>query len=252
MADGRKKPEAGDAELFRQVMSDVKPLKQRKPRAAPPPPEAAAKPPPKAEKRGKPGKPTVVAPPPPAPAKPKAAALSHGDISAVDRRSGQRLKRGQMAVEARIDLHGMTQAEAHRALDAFLAGQQAAGRRCVLVVTGKGVGREGGGVLRAAVPRWLNEAPNRERVLAFEYARQKDGGQAQVVVPGHGHAYAGQPGKARLRKQKARAVAPVDVDAAIDHRGARHGAGADPVFFPVVQKRPDHLRRHFIERNHDN
>ena len=49
-------------------------------------------------------------------------------------------------------------------------------------MTGKGVGKEGGGVLRNAVPRWLNEAPNREKVLAFEYARQKDGGVGALYV----------------------------------------------------------------------
>ena len=76
----------------------------------------------------------------------------------------------------------MTQTEAHRALGAFISGQQTAGRRCVIVVTGKGVGKEGGGVLRNAVPRWLNEVPNRDKVLAFEYARQKDGGVGALYV----------------------------------------------------------------------
>jgi DNA-nicking Smr family endonuclease len=56
------------------------------------------------------------------------------------------------------------------------------GTRCVIVVTGKGVGKDGGGVLRSAVPRWLNESPNREKVLAFEYARQKDGGAGALYV----------------------------------------------------------------------
>ena len=49
-------------------------------------------------------------------------------------------------------------------------------------MTGKGVGKEGGGVLRNAVPRWLNEAPNRDKVLAFEYARPKDGGAGALYV----------------------------------------------------------------------
>ena len=95
---------------------------------------------------------------------------------------GQRFKRGQLPVEGWLDLHGMTQNEAHGALGAFLARQFAMGRRCVIVVTGKGVSKEGGGVLRNAVPRWLNEAPNREKVLAFEYARQRDGGAGALYV----------------------------------------------------------------------
>ena len=108
--------------------------------------------------------------------------LKHGDIPGVDRRTGRRFKRGQLCVEARLDLHGMNQREAYKALEAFLANQQFVGRRCIMVVTGKGVGKEGGGVLRRAVPRWLNEAPNRGRVLAFEYARQKDGGVGALYV----------------------------------------------------------------------
>ncbi len=76
----------------------------------------------------------------------------------------------------------MTQAEAHRALTAFVVGQQAAGRRCVLVITGKGSAKGRAGILRAAVPRWLNEPPNRERVLAFDFARPRDGGEGALYV----------------------------------------------------------------------
>ena len=76
----------------------------------------------------------------------------------LDRRSWLRLKRGQVSIEQTLDLHGRTQEEAHRALGGFLAAAQAAGCRCVLVVTGKGV--ESGGTLRHMVPRWLNESAN--------------------------------------------------------------------------------------------
>src|SRR3546814_11465302 len=74
----------------------------------------------------------------------------------------------------------MTQAEAHRALAAFLADSQAAGRRCVLVITGKGT--RGEGVLRAAVPRWLNEPPERSRVLSFSSAHPRHGGAGRLSV----------------------------------------------------------------------
>ncbi len=171
-----------EGDLFRWAMRDVKPLKQRTPRVtsekAPASRPAGAA---KASSRKPTPRPRPVAPAAPPP-KPKAPALQHGDTPGLDRRTGQRFKRGQLPVEARLDLHGMTQTEAHRALSAFLSGQQAAGRRCVIVVTGKGVGKEGGGVLRNAVPRWLNEAPNRGKVLAFEYARQKDGGAGALYV----------------------------------------------------------------------
>ena len=57
---------------------------------------------------------------------------------------------------------------------------ESAGKRCVLVITGKGL--SSGGVLRDQVPRWLNLAPNRARVLAFDYARQHHGGAGALYV----------------------------------------------------------------------
>jgi DNA-nicking Smr family endonuclease len=98
-----------------------------------------------------------------------------GTNGGLDRRLALRLRRGQLALEARLDLHGMTQAEAHRALAAFVARCYAAGKRTLLVVTGKGM-REGTGVLRAAVPRWLAEPALRDRVLATAPATPRDGG----------------------------------------------------------------------------
>jgi DNA-nicking Smr family endonuclease len=94
----------------------------------------------------------------------------------LDRRSAERLRRGARRIEARLDLHGMTQTEAHRALDEFLARAAAAELRCVLVITGKG------GVLRAGVPRWINEQPNRSRVLALAPAQPKDGGGGALYL----------------------------------------------------------------------
>jgi DNA-nicking Smr family endonuclease len=94
----------------------------------------------------------------------------------LDRRSAERLRRGARRIEARLDLHGLTQAEAHRALDEFLALADAAGQRCVLVITGKG------GVLRAGVPAWINEQPNRSRVLAVMPAQPKDGGAGALYI----------------------------------------------------------------------
>jgi DNA-nicking Smr family endonuclease len=94
----------------------------------------------------------------------------------LDRRSAERLKRGQLPIEARLDLHGMTQQEAHGALEEFLARAEARGLRAVLVITGKS------GVLRKAVPRWLNEPANRPRLLAFAPAQPKDGGAGALYL----------------------------------------------------------------------
>ena len=108
--------------------------------------------------------------------------LERGAVADLDKRQAQRLKRGQMAIDGRLDLHGFTQAEAHDRLTRYLAEAQSAGKRCVLVVTGRGVGKTAGGVLRAQVPRWLNEAGNRRRVLAFDWAQPKHGGDGALYV----------------------------------------------------------------------
>ena len=109
--------------------------------------------------------------------------LRHDAQPGLDKRTAARLRRGQLPVEGRIDLHGLTQDEAHRALSAFLDASLAAGRRCVLVITGKGLGPDGSvGVLRAAVPRWLNEAGIRRHVLAFQQAQPRDGGGGALYV----------------------------------------------------------------------
>ena len=108
--------------------------------------------------------------------------LERGERAGVDRRQAQRLKRGQMPIDGRLDLHGFTQAEAHRRLGRYLAEAQAAGKRCVLVITGRGVGKSAGGVLKAEVPRWLNQPPNRDRVLAFDIAQPKHGGDGALYV----------------------------------------------------------------------
>jgi DNA-nicking Smr family endonuclease len=111
--------------------------------------------------------------------RPSAALDPHRPVG-LDRRSWLRLKRGQVAIEQTLDLHGRTQADAHGALGAFLATAQAAGGRCVLVVTGKGL--ESGGTLRHMVPRWLNEGANRERIVAFCPAQPRHGGAGALYV----------------------------------------------------------------------
>ncbi len=172
-----------DRDLWRHVTRDAKPLEKREPapRATPEPkaPAPEAKP-----KRAKPAKLERAAPRPaaPEPVKPAAPEIAHGRAAGVDRRSAQRLTRGQLPVEAALDLHGHTQDQAHAALERFLSEAQARGLRCVLVITGKGTTKEAGGVLRGQVPRWLNEPANRARILAFDYAQPKDGGLGALYV----------------------------------------------------------------------
>ncbi len=115
------------------------------------------------------------------------APLGHGIAPGLDRRSLDRLRRGRIAYERVLDLHGRTQDEAQTALRGFLASAQAAGHRCVLVVTGKGFrmaseARGETGILKRMVPHWLNESDNRVRVLAFCHAIPPHGGEGALYV----------------------------------------------------------------------
>ncbi len=135
--------------------------------------------------------PTAVAASSPGPAF-AAPSAGRGTIAGLDRRSAEKLRRGRMEIDARIDLHGMTQAQAHAALDCFLSGAHSAGARCVLVITGKGAPRgeaEPGimpdrsrGVLRAMVPQWLGEPENRTRIVAVQPAQLRHGGGGALYV----------------------------------------------------------------------
>lgn len=82
-----------------------------------------------------------------------------------------------MQIDGKLDLHGMTQAEAHRVLIGFIENAYAMQKRCVIIVTGKGRG-----ILKDNVPRWLNEGALRSRILSFSYAQQRDGGEGALYV----------------------------------------------------------------------
>jgi DNA-nicking Smr family endonuclease len=103
-------------------------------------------------------------------------------FAGIDRANAERLKRGLHKIEARLDLHGMTQAEAHRAFAAFIGRSRDAGRRCVLVITGRGFGPNGSGVLKSSVPRWLEEPTLRRQVLAIAAAQPRDGGAGAIYL----------------------------------------------------------------------
>ena len=153
----------GDLLLWREAMRSVTPLRGRtSPVSAAPGSTPAA-----VEKR-RTGEP--VRPP----------ALNH--FSGIDRANAERLKRGLHPIEARLDLHGKTQAEAHHALAAFIHNSSDAGRRCVLVITGRGFGPSGPGVLKSAVPRWLEEVGLRGKILAIAPAQPRDGGAGALYL----------------------------------------------------------------------
>ncbi|MGF1658479.1 MAG: Smr/MutS family protein [Rubrimonas sp.] len=104
----------------------------------------------------------------------------------LDRNTARRLGQGRRAPEARLDLHGMTSDAAHGALTRFVMESAALGRRCVLVVTGKGrcpqSGGRGEGVLRRDAPRWLGVAPLAAEVVGVFEAHARHGGGGALYV----------------------------------------------------------------------
>ena len=183
--------------LWRAAMHDVARLRSGRPRttpenAVPPPPASPKETPPTEAKAGPSGKVRAL------PTAPLAASLARsrpatplgiGQTAGLDKRTAERLDKGRLPIEGRLDLHGMVQSAAHSALTFFIQQAWASDKRCVLVITGKG-GRSSRaafsdtetGVLRRSVPRWLNEAALRDKVLKFSYAQPKDGGEGALYV----------------------------------------------------------------------
>ena len=193
--DDDKPSRLADGELWRRVADSVRPLPRQHRRDAPlvsvpNDTSATASDHPPDHSPGQPADQAPPAPPPrrrppldlrtPALISAPPQDLRHGAATGLDKRSLARLRRGMLPIEGTIDLHGMTQAEAHAALHQFIAGSQQRGRRCVLVITGKGSHSEG--VLRSAVPHWLNLPATRSLVLAFAYATPAHGGAGALYV----------------------------------------------------------------------
>jgi len=111
-----------------------------------------------------------------------AAAVKQPSLAPLDRKLKQRLKRGRESVDARIDLHGDTQAEAHLRLQRFLRASQDKGAAMVLVITGKGRGPGREGVLKRQVPLWLALPELRDYVLGFDIASVAHGGEGALYV----------------------------------------------------------------------
>lgn len=124
--------------------------------------------------------PQLAAPPDPGSAAEETRA--HARRGHLDARTHARLAKGRLPIEGRIDLHGLTQSEAHVMLLAFLRRAFREGRRFVLVVTGKGSSLGSDGVLRKAVPGWLATPPFRAMVHSHEDAARRHGGSGALYV----------------------------------------------------------------------
>jgi len=117
-------------------------------------------------------------------AAPKTARPAPPPLAPFDRRKRAQLSRGQRDIEARLDLHGMTQARAHRALSGFLQRARLDGLRFVLVITGKGKisADTERGILRRQVPQWLDQPEFRDLVVGFEEAHIGHGGEGALYI----------------------------------------------------------------------
>lgn len=190
---GRRKLTPEDKALWSHVVRDVTPLDPARAAdlavAAATAPELEAKPARRPVRAAKAAEPL---PPPPAPP----------PLAPIEKRLRQRLSRGQMKAEARLDLHGLTQDAAHHRLVGFLRRAQADGLRLVIVITGKGASKQavafddpawgdggrrpdphgGRGVLRRVVPLWLTMPELRTLVIGFEEAAVGHGGAGALYV----------------------------------------------------------------------
>ncbi|MFC7292352.1 Smr/MutS family protein [Hirschia litorea] len=102
------------------------------------------------------------------------------DTPLLNREKDRRVRRGQTAVDASIDLHGFTQIAARSALSAFLMHHRNDGAKCVLVITGKG--KLGTGVIKRRLLSWLDEPDIRAHVSSYALAHQKHGGAGAYYV----------------------------------------------------------------------
>jgi DNA-nicking Smr family endonuclease len=164
-----------ERKLWESVAKQVKPLRKA-PRLAKPHPLEADGPAIAGAAPSRPPSPVKIAPPP----RPQAPPLAP-----IGRRERAKLSRGRQEIDARIDLHGMTQTRAHRALFGFLQRAHHEGLTFVLVITGKGKvagGEAERGVLRRQVPQWLALPEFRALVVGFEEAHIGHGGEGALYV----------------------------------------------------------------------
>jgi len=177
---GRRGPTDDERELFESTLADAEPLKKApRPKKNPPP------------------KPVPAAIMPTSEARPKKPAVQRRSIG-IDGNTADRLRRGVLEPQARLDLHGLTERDAHRALATFLRGAKTRKLRLVLIVTGKGgqtaarqtadeafdlgFDMRARGVLRIMTPRWLQEPGLAELIADAREAHRRHGGPGALYV----------------------------------------------------------------------
>ena len=171
-----RKPRNEDEALWQALTRDITPLRKKRTLAHDLPSKPKHKPR------------TTTAPLPQAPDPVKSTPPALGS----DSHQRRRLKKGRMPIDGRLDLHGLTQAKAHAKLIKFVLKAQAEGKRCLLVITGKGgkatpdpdnvFTQRSTGVLRHQVPLWLQSGELAGRVIDIQPARIEDGGDGAIYV----------------------------------------------------------------------
>jgi len=171
-----------ERELFEATLTDARPLKKA----------------PRRQKKR--AKPAAIEMPPVAPRNEKKetepmAQVLRGRTTGIDGNTADRLRRGLLEPQARLDLHGLSERDAHRTLITFLRGAKSRKLRLVLIVTGKGMsdtnremsfelglGMSARGVLRAMTPRWLKEPGLAELIVDVREAHRRHGGSGALYV----------------------------------------------------------------------
>jgi DNA-nicking Smr family endonuclease len=197
----RDGPPSEDHDLWQLTAASIEPLRRRKPRVpGTPPPDCGGPQPHGSEGPTKSAEPQDRRKPPSSPA-PDAHPLRRAPereappLAAFERRKARRIAAGYQDIDARLDLHGLTQRDAHPRLRAFLLDCAGRGLATVLVITGKGGPPEAGndrldasldrpnrGVLKRMVPRWLAEPDLRAVVVSFTAAAIRHGGDGALYV----------------------------------------------------------------------
>ena len=111
------------------------------------------------------------------------------ECGGIDKSTLKKFKREEFRVEAVLDLHGLTEDEAFARVDSFIPQSYALGRRCVMIITGKGIRVHPDedvfavkGVLRKQVPQWLNMARVRAMILVYKHPSEKVGGNGALYI----------------------------------------------------------------------
>ncbi len=178
---GKRRLSADENRLWAHVAATVTPLKNKTV------PKIEAETPPAQEKALKPHSTTAKKSPAPLP-KRQALKREPPPTPALDKRADKRTRRGQVEIDGKLDLHGMTQIQARSSLRGFLLHLHGQGARCALVITGKGdprqraYGHDAPGILRRRLPDWLNEPDIRPIVAQYATANRRHGGDGAFYI----------------------------------------------------------------------